>query len=138
MSSSRVSTRTRRKSSNAANESVEENDNEVKVETIKETKKRKGANKKISKEKKTEDDDTILSSIDSGSSMNEKKKRKTVANKTKKKEKESKPKKAKIEPQRLTEKDELTKLWDAEKALNEKGSYSESLKFFFILKVLII
>jgi hypothetical protein len=36
-----------------------------------------------------------------------------------------KPKKAKVEPQRITERDELKRLWDAEEALKKHGSYSK-------------
>jgi len=37
-----------------------------------------------------------------------------------------KVKKAKVEPQRITEKDDLTKLWDSAEALQRHGSYSKS------------
>lgn len=39
-----------------------------------------------------------------------------------------KTKKAKVEPQRITERDELKRLWDAEEALKNHGSYSKSVE----------
>ena len=77
---------------------------------VKKTKVLKATSKKIEGADGAVSDDAIKS------------KTKKVATKTVKR----KATKTKVEPQRITEQDEIPKLWDAEEAMEKDGSYSES------------
>jgi len=82
-----------------------------------ETKKTSSPKKKATKRKSAEKENTDETPIPST--------KKASPSKAKKK-----AKKPKIEPQRLTEKEPLEKLWDAKKAMEEKGSYSKEMIIF--------